>query len=95
MGDTSRDEHRTSRSTGGDPLTAVRPVPGILLVVAGGTAFAVCLVAFAWAQVGVGVAAFVVALLALGAGLAALTTEGRRIRHIERERLISRRLVKH
>lgn len=95
MGDTSRDSHRTSRLDGGDPLPAGRPVPGTFLVVAGGTAFVVCLVAFAWAQVGVGVAAFVVSLLALGAGLAALTTEGRRVRHIERERLISRRLVKH
>jgi Flp pilus assembly protein TadB len=95
MGDTSRGLHRTSRLDGGDPLTAGRPVPGAFLVVAGGTAFVVCLVAFAWAQVSVGVAAFVVSLLALGAGLAALTTEGRRVRHIERERLISRRLVKH
>lgn len=98
MGDTSRDpvgQHLSIRRDGGDPLTDGWPAPGTFLVAAGGTAFVVCLVAFAWAQVGVGVAAFVVSLLALGAGLAALTTEGRRVRHIERERLISRRLVKH
>ena len=65
------------------------------LVAGGAAAFLISLVAFAWAQVGVGVAAFVVSLLALGAGLASFSMEGRRMRHVERERLISRRLVKH
>jgi Flp pilus assembly protein TadB len=98
MGDASRDRIDHRRTTGlpaGESLADGWPMPGTFLVAAGGTAFVICLVAFAWTQVGVGVAAFVVALLALGAGLASLTMEGRRARHVERERLISRRLVKH
>jgi Flp pilus assembly protein TadB len=98
MGDTSPtriDHHRTTELDAADSLADGWPMPGTFLVAAGGTAFVVCLVAFAWAQVAVGVAAFVIALLALGAGLASLTMEGRRVRHVERERNISRRLVKH
>lgn len=98
MGDASRDRIDHRRSTGlhaGEPLADGWPMPGTFLVAAGGAAFVICLVAFAWAQVGVGVAAFVTSLLALGAGLASLTMEGRRVRHVERERPISRRLVKH
>jgi Flp pilus assembly protein TadB len=98
MGDASRDriDHRpTNGLRTGESLADGWPMPGTFLVAAGGAAFVICLVAFAWAQVGVGVAAFVVSLLALGAGLASLTMDGRRARHVERERLISRRLVKH
>ncbi len=98
MADASRDpidNHRTIRLPAGDSLTDGWPMPGTFLIAAGGAAFVICLMAFAWAQVGAGVAAFVVSLLALGAGLASLTMEGRRVRHVERERQISRRLVKH
>lgn len=98
MGDASRDRidhRRTDGLHAGDPSADGWPMPGTFLMAAGGAAFVVCLVAFGWAQVGVGMAAFVVSLLALGAGLASLTMEGRRARHVERERLISRRLVKH
>ena len=98
MGDTSRvpiDHHHTAQLDAADSLADGLPMPGTFLLAAGGAAFVVCLVAFAWAQVAVGVAAFVIALLALGAGLASLTMEGRRVRHVERERRISRRLVKH
>jgi membrane protein implicated in regulation of membrane protease activity len=97
MGDASRgriDRRRTTGQHAGESLADGWPMPGTFLVAAGGAAFVICLVAFAWTQVGVGVAAFVVSLLALGAGLASLTMEGRRVRHVERERLISRRLVK-
>ena len=98
MGDASRnpiDQHRATGLHAAESLTDGWPMPGTLLVAAGGAAFVISLVAFGWTQVGVGVAAFVASLLALGAGLASLTMEGRRVRHVERERLISRRLVKH
>lgn len=59
--------------------------PGFVLLAAGAVAFVVCLVSFAHGQVGVGVGAVVITLLAAGAGLAWLTMEGRRIRQAERD----------
>jgi hypothetical protein len=61
--------------------------PGLLLIAAGVVAFASCLASFALRQVGVGVAAVVIALLAGGAGLAWLGMDGRQIRDAERHRL--------
>jgi Flp pilus assembly protein TadB len=58
--------------------------PGFILLAAGVVAFVVCVVDFALGQVGVGVAAIVVALLAAGGGLAWLGMEGRRLRQVER-----------
>jgi hypothetical protein len=97
MEDASRDpfDDRRDDLRAADPLSDGWPMPGTLLTSAGGAALVICLAAFGWAQVGVGLAAFILALLAFGAGLASLTTEGRRARHVERERRISRRLVKH
>jgi hypothetical protein len=89
------DDRRSTGPRAGDPFSDGWPMPGTLLIAAGGAAFVICLVALAWAQVGVGLAAFALSLLTFGAGLASLTTEGRRLRHVERERLISRRLVRH
>lgn len=88
MGDTSRDpvDHdRTTRPHAGESMKNSWRMPGLLLVAVGIVAFVICLAAFAWGQAGVGVGAVVVALLTVGAGLAWLTMEGRRVRQVERE----------
>ncbi|EUA35386.1 hypothetical protein I552_6188 [Mycobacterium xenopi 3993] len=53
----------------------------------GVVAMAICVAAFAMGQVGVGIAAVVVALLASAAGMAWLAAERRRVRDIERRQL--------
>ncbi|MBO0864678.1 MAG: LapA family protein [Mycobacterium sp.] len=60
-------------------------LPGIVLLAAGVVAFVICLASFALRQIGVGVAAIIVALLAAGAGLSWLAMERRRLRALERE----------
>jgi uncharacterized membrane protein YcjF (UPF0283 family) len=93
MGDTSRDpvdHHRTTRPRAGESMKDTAKVPGLVLLGAGVVAFVLCLAAFAMGQVGVGVAAVVVALLSLGAGLGWLTMEGRRVRELQRQRLVHR-----
>jgi Flp pilus assembly protein TadB len=88
MGDNSRDpvdDHRTTRPLAGESMKNTAKTPGFLLIAIGVVAFVVCLASFAIGQVGVGVGAVVVALLAGGAGMAWLTMEGRRIRQLERE----------
>jgi hypothetical protein len=88
MGDTSRDpidRHRTTRSRAGESMKNAARTPGMFLVAAGVVAFAVCLASFALRQVGLGVGAAVVALLATGAGFGWMAMESRRIRHVERE----------
>jgi hypothetical protein len=88
MGDTSRDPvdyHRTTRPHAGESLKDAWRAPGLLLVAVGVAAFVMCLAAFALHQVGAGVGAVVVALLSVGAGLAWLTMEGRRVRQNERD----------
>jgi hypothetical protein len=57
---------------------------GIVLLVSGVVALVVCVAAFALGEVGVGVGAVVIALLAAGAGMAWLGMEGRRVREVER-----------
>jgi uncharacterized membrane protein YcjF (UPF0283 family) len=93
MGDTSRDpvdHHRTTRPRTGESTKDTTKVPGLILLGAGVVAFAICLAAFAMGQAGVGVAAVVVALLSVGAGLGWLTMEGRRVRELQRQRLTHR-----
>lgn len=93
MGDTSRDpvdHHRTTRPRAGESMKDAAKIPGLVLLGAGVVAFVICLAAFAMGQVGVGIAAVVVALLSVGAGLAWLTMEGRRVRDIQRQRLAYR-----
>lgn len=97
MGDNSRDpvDHdRTTRPHAGESMKDTWRMPGLLLVAVGIVAFVICLAAFAWDQVGVGVGAVVVALLAVGAGLAWLTMEGRRVRQVEREAVTHRRAIR-
>ncbi|BBY08663.1 hypothetical protein [Mycobacterium noviomagense] len=81
------DHHRTTRPRAGESIKDTAKVPGLVLLGAGVVAFVVCLAAFAMGQVGVGVAAVVVALLSVGAGLGWLTMEGRRVRELQRQRL--------
>jgi hypothetical protein len=87
MGDTSRDpidHYRTTEPLAGESMKNTAKAPGFVLLAAGVLAFVVCLVDFALGQVGVGVAAIVVALLAGGAGLAWVGMEDRRVRQVER-----------
>lgn len=94
MGDTSHDPvdyHRTTRPHAGESIKDSGRIPGLLLVAVGLVAFVVCLVSFAEGQVGAGIAAVVVALLAAGAGLSWLAMERRRIRQAEREQVANRR----
>jgi hypothetical protein len=77
------DRHRTTQPLAGESMKNPAKAPGFILIVAGVVAFVVCLVDFALGQVGVGVAAIVVALLAAAAGLAWLSMEGTRVRHVE------------
>jgi hypothetical protein len=57
----------------------------------GVVALVVCVAGFAMKQVGVGIAAVIVALLAAGVGLAWIAMERRRVRQAEREGANSRR----
>ncbi|BBU22854.1 hypothetical protein [Mycobacterium xenopi] len=93
MGDTSRDPvdyHRTTRPHAGEAISDVTNLPGLVLVGTGVVAMAICVAAFAMGQVGVGIAAVVVALLASAAGMAWLAAERRRVRDIERRQLARR-----
>ncbi len=88
MGDTSHDPvdyDRTTRPHAGESIKDAWRAPGLLLVAVGVVAFVMCLAAFALGQAGAGVGAVVVALLSVGAGLAWLTMEGRRVRQLERD----------
>jgi uncharacterized membrane protein YfbV (UPF0208 family) len=58
--------------------------PSLVVVAAAVVAFAVCLATFALGQVGIGVAAAIVALLVTGVGLDWLGMQRRRIRQAER-----------
>jgi hypothetical protein len=78
------DRRRTTRPLAGESMKNTAKAPGFILLAAGVVAFVVCVADFALGQVGVGVAALVVALLAAGGGLAWLGMEGRRIRQVER-----------
>ncbi|MGH3636624.1 protein UsfY [Mycobacterium sp.] len=89
MGDTPRDpmDHaRTTRPRAGEGVKDTAKMPGFVLLAVGVVAFAICLASFALGQAGVGVPAVVTALLAVGAGLAWLGMERRRLRAIEPHR---------
>jgi CHASE2 domain-containing sensor protein len=86
MGDNSRDpidHERTSRPRVGQALKSPAKVPGLLFVAAGAVAFAFCLVLFVHGQVGAGIVAVVISLLAAGVGSIWLAREARRVREIE------------
>jgi uncharacterized membrane protein YcjF (UPF0283 family) len=88
MGDTSGDpidHHRTTEPRAGESMKSGAKTPALLLFAAGVVAFVVCLASFAERQVGVGVGAAVVALVAMGAGFAWLGMESRRIRQVQQE----------
>ncbi len=88
MGDTAQDpvdHHRTAQPLAGETMKNTAKTPGLVLVAAGVVAFVFALASIAFARIGVGVGALVVALLAAGAGTAWLTMEGRRVRQAERD----------
>jgi hypothetical protein len=73
MGDTRR-----------DPVDHHGTALGLIVVAVGLVALLVSIASFAFGRAGVGVDA-VVSLLSAGVGLGWLTTEGRRVRQIERD----------
>jgi uncharacterized membrane protein YcjF (UPF0283 family) len=88
MGDTLRDpidHHRTTEPRAGESMKSGAKTLALLLFAAGVVAFVVCLASFAERQVGVGVGAAVVTLVAMGAGFAWLGMESRRIRQVQQE----------
>lgn len=88
MGDTAQDpvdHHRTTQPLAGETMKNTANTPGLFLVAAGVVAFVFALASIAFARIGVGVGALVVALLAAGAGTGWLTMEGRRVRQAQRD----------
>jgi protein-S-isoprenylcysteine O-methyltransferase Ste14 len=88
MGDDSSDpidHHRTTQPLAGETMKNTAKAPGLVFVAVAAVAFVICLASFAVRQIGVGVGAATVALLAAGAALAWLTMEGRRVRQVDRD----------
>ena len=88
MGDTASDpiDHdRTTQPLAGETMKNTAKTPGLFLVAMAVVAFVVCLAGFALHQVGVGLGAAIVTLLAAGAALAWLAMEARRVREVQRE----------
>jgi hypothetical protein len=63
--------------------------PGLIVVGAAVLALVVCVTNFALGEVGAGVAAAIIGLMALGAGLDWLSMDRRRIRQAERDWFVS------
>jgi hypothetical protein len=59
--------------------------PEVLMTGTGVAAFAICLVSFVFGQAGIGVAAIIVMLLAVGVRLGWFAMQGRRIRQPQRD----------
>jgi hypothetical protein len=78
------DHARTTRQRAGESVKDAAKMPGLLLIGLGVVAMAICMGGFAIRQPGWGVVAAIVALLSVGAGLAWMNMEGRRIRNRER-----------
>jgi hypothetical protein len=79
------DHQRTSRPCVGQTLKSSAKEPGLLLMAAGLVAYGICLASFAHAQVGVGVTAAVISLVAMATGGVWLWKEARRVRKLERD----------
>ena len=94
MGDISRDpiDHaRTSRPRVGQTLKTPNKFVGLLFITVGLVAFAIGLVCFAHRQAGTGVAAVVVASVAVGVGGVWLAREARRARRFDDQQIINHR----
>jgi hypothetical protein len=79
------DDDRTGRRyADGRPQDSVH-APGLVVIGAAVLALVVCVTNFALGQVGAGVVAAIIGLMALGAGLDWLAMDRRRIRQAERE----------
>lgn len=88
MGDDASDptDHpRTAQPLAGEARKNTVKAPGLVFAAVAAVAFVICLASFAVRQVGVGLGAAIVALLAAGAALAWLTMEGRRVRQVQRD----------
>ncbi len=83
------DHDRASRRCAdGPPRDAVR-TPGLIVVGAAVLALVVCVTNFALGEVGAGISAAIIGLMALGAGLDWLAMDRRRIRQAERDWFLS------
>lgn len=94
MGDNSRDpidHERTSRPRVGQALKSPAKIPGLLFVAAGVVAFVFCVALFAHGQVGAGIVAVIISLVATAIGSIWLAREARRVREIEAQHNIKHR----
>jgi hypothetical protein len=94
MGDTGSDpvdHYRTTRPLAGETTKNTAKAVSLIFVAVTLVAFVACLASFALRQVGIGLGAAIVGLLAAGAALAWSTMEGRRLRQVQRETSKSRR----
>jgi hypothetical protein len=82
------DGRTTGRYADGPPQDSVR-TPGLAVVGAAVLALVVCVTNFALGQVGAGVTAAIIGLMALGAGLDWLGMDRRRVRQAQREWFLS------
>ncbi len=78
-----------------ETMTTTAKTQGLLLVGLVVLSFAVCLTCFAIGQIGVGVSAASITLLAVGAALSWLTTEARRVRDVQRRWDSTHHLIAH
>jgi hypothetical protein len=86
MGDTAHDplgHARTTRPGAGQAIKGTVKTPEVLMTGTGVAAFALCLASFAFGQAGVGVAAIIIVLLAVGARLGWFAMQRRRIRQAQ------------
>jgi len=79
------DHDQTTRPRAGESLHGSENTIGLLVVTVAALAFVVCLATFSLGEVGAGIDAASVGLLAFGAGLSWLSMDRRRIRQTERE----------
>jgi hypothetical protein len=79
------DDDPTGRRHGDGPPQDSMPAPGLMVVGAAALALVVCVTNFALGEVGAGVAAAIIGLMAFGAGLDWIGMDRRRIRQAERE----------
>jgi hypothetical protein len=79
------DDDRTGRRYADGPPQDSVHAPGLVVIGAAVLALVVCVTNFALGQVGAGIVAAIIGLMALGAGLDWLAMDRRRIRQAERE----------
>ena len=79
------DHHQIAGSDADESMQGSETTGGLVVVAAAVLAFVVCVASFSLGEIGAGITAAIVGLLAFGAGLSWLDMDRRRIRQAERE----------